>query len=139
MSVLGAQERIIVQDLNGSHPLGLIVPRDLLEAALHLPMLQQRYRSHQITDQNEIALRLHVQRDNVVEVTALQPQILVARPLKQSNRAVNAGQHFAIEFDQRIAGALDFFLGHLAKLSIGVLVDDDAATLNTIRNNKAWD
>ena len=81
--VFGAEEGVVVEDLDGRHPVGREVPGDLLKTSLHGFVLQQRHRPQEVADEDEVTSRLQVERDDVVEVGALEPQLLLGRPLPQ--------------------------------------------------------
>ena len=57
----------------------------LFEVALHRLVCKQGDRTHEVSDKNKVAFRLHVESDYIVQVTALDSKFFVGRPLKQPN------------------------------------------------------
>ncbi len=69
--VFCSQESVVVQDLDGRHPIGRIISRDLFKASLHRLVLKQSDRSEKVADlQNKILILVkkiinyHIQRQD---------------------------------------------------------------------------
>lgn len=57
----------------------------LFKRPLHRLVRKQSDGSHQIPDENEVALCFEVEGKDVVEVATLNTQLLLGRPLKKTN------------------------------------------------------
>ena len=110
--------RVVVNDLHRAHPVWAVVPGDLLEAALHGLVLEQGHAAHQVPHQDEVAAGLHEERDDVVEVGALEVERLLLGPLPQPHRAVDARQQLAVEGLDCVGRALDLLLRNLQEIKL---------------------
>lgn len=110
--------RVVVNDLHRTHPVWAVVPGDLLEASLHGLVLEQGHAAHQVPHQDEVAAGLHEERDDVVEVGALEVERLLLGPLPQPHRAVDARQQLAVEGLDCVGRALDLLLRNLQQIKL---------------------
>ena len=57
--------------------------------------------------------RLQIERDDVVEMRAFEPQLLIARPFVETDGGIDGRQQFSVEFDEGIRSTANLLLGNL--------------------------
>lgn len=71
VEIVGPQEVIIIQYLNGCHPLDVTIPGYFFKGILQRSVAQQGNGLHEISNKDEVALTFEIEGKDVVEMTAL--------------------------------------------------------------------
>ena len=134
--ILGSEVCVVVEDVDGGHPVGVVVARALLDDRLLRLVRQQRDRLHQVTHDDEITPHSHVQRNDVPVVGTLLRQLvrrtalllLTVRmgnhpaapgdPSEQLNLAVDPREQLPVERVEVVHRTLDLLLRHQLKLTV---------------------
>ena len=138
--ILCSEVGVVVEDVDGGHPVGVVVARALLDDRLLRLVRQQRDRLHQVTHDDEITTHRHVQRHDVPVVRTLLRQLVrrtalllltrVTRvrmgnypaapgdPSEQLNLAVDPREQLPVERVEVVHRTLHLLLRHQLKLTV---------------------